>query len=330
MSDTATPAAAPAPSAAPAPTPTAPPASNTSGQAKQPDSPPANQAAEVRRLKAKIDGAEREITEEEAVNAYQKVSAADKRFEEAAKMRKEKELFDRALETGDHQLLLKVPPEARRKLMRNLVANDPETAAELEDYIVEQLRYEQMSPEQQRAYQIEQENRQYKARDAQAQKVREAQEQQRLSQHYQQVFPQALEAHGIPNTRYALSRMAYHTQMALRAGEKVTYRELAARVREEYDAEESGRYEALDGEHLVKHLSKTQLKKLNPEQLEALLGDDGMSKLREHLIAKVRPKTPGVTPPRGPDGKFQPKDEPKRKSLEEVRRELEESRFNRR
>lgn len=319
------PASASAPASAPS-TESAPSSSVSNGQAAKTDTPT---PAEVRKLKVKLAGGEQEIPESEVIARYQKEHVAEKKFEEAAKLHKQAEAIFVALHNGDPAPLLKLPKEARQKLLRSLAKTDPESAQAIEEYIIEELRYEKMSPAQREAHENKLRLQEYEEQRAQQEKQTKAAERQRRNDYFNQNIPLALKDAGIAATPYAQSRMAFHIQRALKVGENITWQQATDRVREEYDQEETGRYEALEGDHLVGHLKKLKLAALSPEHLEALLGEETIGRLQKHLVTKFKPKTPAPALPRDPGGRFQSKEQQRPKTIEQFRQELEERKAKR-
>lgn len=317
------PASAPAPVSAPPSTESAP------ASAPQGDTPAPATPAEVRKLKVKLAGGEQEVPESEVIARYQKEHVAEKKFEEAARLHKQAEALVVALQNGDPAPLLKLPKESRQKLLRSLAKTDPESAQAIEEYIIEELRYEKMTPAQREAHENKLRLQEYEEQRAQQEKQTKDEERRRRNEYFNQNIPLALKDAGIAATPYAQSRMAFHIQRALKAGENITWQQATDRVREEYAQEETGRYEALEGDHLVGHLKKLKLAALSPEHLEALLGEEAVGRFQKHLVTKFKPKTPAVTPPRDPGGRFQSKEQQRPKTIEQFRQELEERKAKR-
>jgi len=99
-------------------------------------------APEPKRYKVKVDGVESEVNEDELVNSYQKGRSADKKFQEAADLRKQLEAFVDNVRENPNELLTQLghnPKEWARKLLLAEIedeanANDPNLrrVAELE------------------------------------------------------------------------------------------------------------------------------------------------------------------------------------------------------
>lgn len=106
-----------------------------------------------KKFKHKIDGKEEEIDVEEALKAYPKAKSADKRFQEAAQIRKEVDKFLKGLQSGDAQSF--------DQLVKILGKKKAEEFAE--NLLLEKINIESMTPEQKKAWELEQENKTLKS-----------------------------------------------------------------------------------------------------------------------------------------------------------------------
>lgn len=92
--------------------------------------------------KVRIEGQEFDVDYDDLVSGYQKAQASTKRFQEASKIYQESKPVVEALEKGDIKFLVnKLGPDRARQLF--------------EDYLVEQLEYEQLSPAEKKAIEAE-------------------------------------------------------------------------------------------------------------------------------------------------------------------------------
>lgn len=126
---------------------------STKSDQKQPDLSPNFKGT---KHKVKIDGREMEVDYDELVSDYQARKSSMQRFNEAQKLAneaKEKlskaEQFEKALEQGDIKWLEQKLGKAKAKEV-------------MENYLIEQLEYEQLSPEAKRALELEEENKRLK------------------------------------------------------------------------------------------------------------------------------------------------------------------------
>jgi hypothetical protein len=249
-----------------------------SPEPKEPESKP-----QPRKLKLKVDGAEEELDESEVISRAQKYSAADKKFQEAAKVRKQAESFIRALRENPKAVLSNP----------NLGINLREFA---EKVLWEDLQEQLVPPE-------EKERRAEKAeleRLREEKRLREEtarqQEQEQLKEKYRQdwskKFNEALEQGGLPRTDWTVKQMAAYMKQALANGHK--------------------HIQPADVVELVKsdwvQAQKEMFKHFDAEKLIEVLGADAAEKIRQHDLKKFRS---GAPEPR-PDNKSESTKKPER------------------
>jgi len=111
-----------------------------------------------KKLKVKVDGKELELDESEVIRDYQLKKASDKRFQEAAAQAKQAQQIMQALESGDLKFIESKLGKAKAKAL-------------FEDYLIQDMEYEQLSPAEKRAMQLEQENKSLKQRQEEAEKA---------------------------------------------------------------------------------------------------------------------------------------------------------------
>lgn len=224
-----------------------------------------NQAAgnTPKTYKLKIDGEEVEVSEDELLSGYQTRKASQKRFEDAAKLRKEAE------QTLEY--LKKYPSQALEKLGFNV----RELA---ENYIAEQLDLESMTPEQKRIREYEQKLRAYEDREKGIADQKAQEEAARLRTHYEQDYStkiqEALQTANLPKTPYTVKRMAQLMSQALEQGYDVNPKDIVHIVKEDYINDFKQLWGASDGDTLIN-----------------ILGKDVADKIRKTQLAKVNAKT---------------------------------------
>ena len=279
----------PAPAASVAPTP----APKTDGAPKAPEAAVTNAAtgapsapkeapkqptqAEIRRLKLKMEGQDIELPEEEVIKLAQMGGSAQKRFQEAAQLRKEAEQVVEWMKSNPAQALKELGIDVRKFS---------------EDTLMEMIRREQESPEQKKIREQEEKLRAYEEKERQAEEARQqkeieakkAREQQELDarakqfmDQYDAEFTKALSESDLPRNAYTIRRMADLQRINLKKGFELDASSLAKIVRQDYDREHSmrldryktpeGKYDgekllAFFGDDLVKALNKAQVKKL--------------------------------------------------------------------
>ncbi len=220
------------------------------------------------------DGAEEyefDATDEESVKReVQKARAANKRFDEAARLRGEAEqAFS----------MLKDPASLRQILQDPRVGVDLKKFAE--DYVWEQIQQQQREaewakdPAAKQRWEDGEELKRRRDADARA-KEEGASRQQRDAQArhetvYEQKFMKALETGGIPKTPEAVARMAELTMMAVDKNIDLTTEEIAQVYLAELEQADRARYGGATG-----------------EQLARMIGEDGLKRLREYDLSRLK------------------------------------------
>src|ERR1017187_418573 len=143
------------------------PAANTShGQAANPQAAPTiNQPAPTppRMMKVKIDGKEMDLPESEVLSGYQQGKVATDRFQEAAAMKKQADEIMKFAKENPKEFFAKTGMNARQWA---------------EEYLIQELQNEAMSPEQKKARENEEKLRKYETEErSQAEKTRKEKEQ---------------------------------------------------------------------------------------------------------------------------------------------------------
>ena len=246
---------------------------------KTPVSTPAAQA-EIRKLKLKVDQNEVEMSEAEVIALAQKGQGAEKRFQEAAQMRKEAEAVVRFLKENPREAMKQFGIDVRKFS---------------EDVLMEHLTEQSMSPEQKKQRDTEAELNKYRERDK-AETERQHKEavtkqEQELVQHYTKTFTEALEASGLPKTNETVARMARYQQQASRKGYEVPPADLAKLVRSDYENEQQALYGSMDGDKLIEILGKDIVSKLSKAQIAKLKAGQPAQTKQAPQKTKMQDKT---------------------------------------
>lgn len=216
----------------------------------------------ARKFKLKVDGREEELGEEEVIRYASMGKAANKRFQEAAKMRQEAEQFV--------SLLKRDPIKA---LSDPKIGHDFRQLAE--QYLSQQLEQEMMSPEQRKAREMEQKLREYEDRERQEVETKREQEMRSLEDKYAEGFTKtitdALSMGGVPKTPKTVKRMAELMHKNLQHGFELEPKHLIEMVREDYLAEIKELFGASDGDTLL-----------------GLLGDENAGKIRKADLKRLK------------------------------------------
>lgn len=240
----------------------------------------ASPAPSSRRLRAKIDGKEIEVSEEELLRDFQKYKASDKRFQEAAKLQKTVEELILGAKSNPKSLLEKLGYADPANLLQAMGYNPQELA---EQYLLAQLEESLLTPEQKRLRELENENNPYKSQ-------REAHEKQLKAQQLEQMQAQVAQELDVEIARTL-------QQSGLKATPR-TVAMIAQSILEEIEAQEdSGEFIKPDvGNHLKKVMNRnrSELQSLvselaaNPDALLQFLPPSAAEALRKAELAKVQ------------------------------------------
>lgn len=220
--------------------------------------------AERRKLKAKINGKEREVYEDDVLRDYQKYASADEKLREAAQKRKEIDAFYEALERDPESILSdkRIPINKQELAMKwlteqveqELASSDPKDArlSELERKLAE---YQNRDREQEET-KAEQERRQFieARKEAIAETLSKAMEMSPLSKD-----PEVAAA--------TLREMAMHMRLCKDAGYEVTPEELAKHVENKNLRTYQGLAQRLEGDELISFLGEEIVQKIRRADL---------------------------------------------------------------
>lgn len=209
-------------------------------------------SAQARRLRMVLDGKEQEFDEDHVRTNYQKglsasklLTKADQRRQEALKAKSEAE--------GLYSRLKKDFWGVAKEL-------GIDTAEMSQKEILDQIRLEQMTPEQRRMHEMEQrlkghEDEKKKAED-EKKKTAHGQEVEKHKNELASLFLETMERTGLPKSsgRFVISRMASLYAQNEDAGLESTSDEMAEHVMAGLRAEQQGMLGGLEGDALLSHL----------------------------------------------------------------------------
>ena len=228
---------------------------------------PVEKAVEAtkRKLTIKTDGREEELDEEDVIKLAQLGRASNKRFQEAAQMRKQAENFI--------SLLQKDPLK---------VLSDPSINVNVrefaEQYLLREIEKETLSPEQRQIAEYEEKLRAIDDEKKTAKEQQETEERDQLriqySQEYEGQIQDALSSTGLPRTHFTVRRMVEYMTTALNNGIDLPAKNVAALVRQDYLS---------DMNSLIGHYEG--------DQLIAMLGDGVANKIRLADLARLEAGT---------------------------------------
>lgn len=239
---------------------------------------------EIRKLKLKLDGQEVEMPESEVISLAQQGKVSSQRFNEAAAMKKQAEE------------VIKFAKDNPKEFFKRTGMNARQWA---EEYLMEELRVEQMSPEQRKAAENEQKLKQYESerKQQQEQKRQEdmAREQAKHHESYERLFVEALTQSGLPKTAYTIKRMAELQLVNLKKKLDLSPDQLAKLVREDYLNEQKSLLGGYDGDQLLEFLGPDLVKKLSKAQISKLKAKGVKSSSSSATSNTPRKKSEGMS-----------------------------------
>lgn len=221
----------------------------------------------IKKYKIKVDGQELEVDEDELLKGYQKGRGAQKKFDEAAKYRKQAEqAFD----------LLKTQPA---KALSGL-GHDVRKFAE--EYLAGELEKELMSPEQRENMELKRKLAEREEADKAVEMAKREEEASKLRnaeiQDIDLKIGKILSTSGLPKTPKTVAMVASYMNDAMDLGYKdVQPDDVIDLVRNDYNNLLKDILGATDGDTLVK-----------------LVGEDTINKIRKYDLARVKAKTPAT------------------------------------
>ena len=241
-------AGAPVPPQASSPTPEKP----TGTPAAAPQEPP-------RKLKFKADGQEIELPESEVLELASAGRAANQRFQEAAKLRREAEEIYKIAKANPQEFFQKTGMNAREWA---------------EKFLLGELQKEAETPEQKKARENEEKLRKYEASEKE-QKDKELNEERSRAtaaerERLDKAFTKALFDSGLPRTKFTVKRMAELQLINIKNKFELPPERLAKLVREDYVNEQKALMGSLEGDQLLEFLGPELTKKFSKAQIAKL------------------------------------------------------------
>lgn len=239
----------------------------------EPEPPSDLTPAERKIWKLKVDGEEFDFdaTDEDAVKReIQKARAANKRFEEAAKIRKEAEA--KTSQAEQFYQMLKDPKMLRKVLSDPSIGVDVKKFAE--EIVWEHIQDSQLTPEQREQREKEKRLKEYEDRETATKAEAEAKEKAaslaRFEQSYESKILEALEIQGVPKKPEAVARMAQYLLKTVEDGYDLTPSELAAQVRSDYTDEIKSLFSDVEGDQLLALLGDAVAEKIRKADMKRL------------------------------------------------------------
>lgn len=200
----------------------------------------------------KIDGEEREITEEELLRGYRMRESSDKRFQEAAEMRKQAEQLQELMKTD--------PAKAMKQL-----GLDPRQFSE--EYISRLLEEQMMTPEEKELAELRRERDElHKAKLAEEESKKQSEydaNTQKQAAEYKRQIEEVITEHKLPHTPTTINRLALHMEQSYMKGNtEITAKDVVADVKAELDHDLKSRIEASSIEDIIGVLGEDFIKKV--------------------------------------------------------------------
>jgi len=216
--------------------------------------------------KVKIDDLEEDVDYDELIKNYQKGKSSDKRFQEAARERKDVEDF-----------LLQA--QQNPALLFEVLGIDPDEYSS--NHLLRKFEEEMLSPEQKQHRDDKAKLAKYQDQEKNYKAAQEAQQRQQqyaqMNENLDQEISSALEESGLKATPRSILRMAEYmlSNITEENSQHLPAKQAIRRVRNDYQTDVIELLGAMD-----------------PEQLEAILPKEVLQKLRQHDLRKAQSKFP--------------------------------------
>jgi len=239
-------------------------------------------AEKLSKHKLTIDGKEEEVDLDELKAGYSKAKAATERFQKAAEERKAAEK-DRQEAKAMLDRMKSNPWEVMKEL-----GLDPRTTSE--DYLIEQLKLDALTPEQKKAMELERRVKAYEDKEAsaaadaeaKAKKDKEAKEReeiavrsQQIAKEYEEQFLEALTGSTLPKKPGVVKKIAEKMFQASEEGYEMSVKQAIKLVEKE-----------------IKEYQKAFIDDLDEEALAAFLGENNLKKVRKRDVSNLKNPVP--------------------------------------
>lgn len=239
-------------------------------------------------FEVKVDGKVVKMTRDEILRQASLGHAADRRFQEAAQMRKQAEAVIGRIRDPKQVITALQDPA--------LGLNKEQIREAFEEwYLAEFIEPEKMSPEQKKLKEAEARLKRYEDLDKEREeKNKQAEQEAMTSQAREQLQSQiieALETSGLPKTNFTIRRLAYWMQRNHANGFDAPMEVVVGQVKNEIDSSLRDLVQASDGEVLVKLLGDDVIKKLRMYDLEQLKKTRGQASAPVQQVQSDETKT---------------------------------------
>jgi len=210
---------------------------------------------------AKINGQEVWLSKDELIAGYQKGHGAERKFAEAATMRKQAEQFLHLLRTDPKSILLNPKLGLDMKQLA-------------QEILLEDINLEMMTDEQRELHLTKKKLADVEREKAESQQRIEQQQQAELvkrhSAEYEKDIMTTLETAGLPKTRSTVRDMAYFMSEGLRLGVPLKAADVVDLVKQKYTTAFTDMFASADGQMIANLLGEAGLKKIREFEMQRL------------------------------------------------------------
>lgn len=210
----------------------------------------------------KVDGKSLWYSKEEIVKMAQKGIGADKRFQEAHRMK-----------SAADQFLYLIKNEPMKILNNPKLGLDFKKLAQ--DYLKNEIDLEMMTPEQRKLHEA---TKKLEELENEKKVGAEKQKQQQMAaavkmhnENYERDITETLKTSGLPKTRETVQKIAYYLSEGLKQDVVLKAADVIHLVKADYDSAVKNLFQAVDGDALM-----------------SFLGDENVKKINEALMKKIR------------------------------------------
>lgn len=249
----------------------------------------------------KVDGKDLKIPYDELITRAQKAVAADKRMQEAGRLKNEIVNVMKWLKNDPMKVLLHPSLGFKKEDLRK----------RMESWLFDEISYDKMSPEERKHYDEVQELKRYKEQEEERKLLEneklQAEMKEKVKGEYIKQIKEAIMENGLIDNAFIAGRIAYHYQAAKKQGYNINFKQAGQLVRDEVQG-------------LIGNITST----LDAEKLTEVLGKDAAKKIREAEIKKAKEKEADKSKPvDNKDSKFPRKQDAKKMTMEEFRKQLQ-------
>ena len=221
----------------------------------------------------KVNGADAKVPIEELIARYQREESAEKKYQDAARIKKD---------ATDMVIRLRENPwEALQDPLFGY--SEDALRQKAEEFLYEKVQFESMTPEEQEAYEAKKKLAEYREKEKEWQQTEAQKKQEALIQkyrnQYQTMIIGALEKSTLPKNPETVRRIAAYMHRAVQNDDPINADEIVKRVHKDYEE---------DIKNLVSNLDE--------DTLYETLGKDVVTKIRKKELKKVKAKNAETKP----------------------------------